>query len=192
MGAEARPRILRWAVSMAVCTLSISVVTLPAWGSDAEAPPSHFKISEAGVRLERWSYSEKCPIYTIVVTGAGKGSCRCVSWSGDEVLTQNKFSVREREFLSLLEAFYAAYFFDLKDEYRGTTRLEVMPDGSVRAWTELRFSTPGVMHTFEVWMGDYRKVVITHTRDFRPEVLDVLEARIDSLASGCVLQNDSE
>lgn len=141
-----------------------------------EQPPATYHLDDVSVSLERTVCFGFCPEYTVTIHGDGR-----VVYEGRRnvrVVGREEDQIDREKVELLLQAFYDAWFFDMRAEYLVNRILEFDPDGTVRLREATVTDLPSQIVTFRA--GSYEKRVVDYYNP--PPGLRELEAKIDETA----------
>jgi uncharacterized protein DUF6438 len=161
-----------FASAFAFCALAST--SLAAQPSETSKPMT-YKIQDVEMTLKRTSCYGTCPVYSISVSGEGKGS-----YYGSQYVKvggQHEFQLTPRAALDLYNEFVGIDFASMHDSYRERPCVFVAPDGTVQLGATGIVDAPGFEITLRI--GSYVKTISVNG-SLGPQDLMALADKIDA------------
>jgi hypothetical protein len=154
-------------LSHLVILLGIVLVSV----SNTSAQPHNYNLSDVYITLE-YEPAWNQPPYIITIRGSGDGT---FVETGSDTLY---FVVHRRDIRKILNILYEKYYFEFRDVYNRSYKVDIGTGGNVSVSGELLFDQSVLITTIQI--EDYRKVV----RDecFAPPALRELQRMIVEVA----------
>ena len=170
-----RPKVL-W--GFALLAGVIGAGTSRAETTPLESVPTKYLLSDVTVELVRTPCFGTCPAYELIIRGSG-----VCTYSGRDFVRQKgdvEFHLDQKSIVDLLNEFYAAEFFRLRDKYLEGQTLRLLPDGRLGHDRLIVSDVPHLILTVRI--QSYSKAIEMNPI-FGPSWLLTLGDRIDSLAN---------